>query len=251
MPTQEKMKTIGVFIVSWRGQHDRAVQIAQTLKGHADQLAIVYSDPDPDIRLETSVETIKRPNEYFWADKFASCLMKASSDIMLVIHADCSATDWTAIVRGCRTTMTANSRIAVWAPLIDGASYDLELVRLLPFPGTPFWLVADTDGIVFALNRPAVERMKQVDYGKNIYGWGISAMFCAFAFASQALVVIDTSVKVTHPLTRGNLRAYPEDKAWSLRGEFLKQLKDWEVVQNALLWSHIQKNRRIRESRTT
>jgi hypothetical protein len=248
---KEKMQSVGVFIISWRGQHDRAASVARSLEGQSERLTIIYSDPDPDLQPDVAVDVVKRPNDLYWADKFASCLNRSDCDIMLVIHADCSAADWPAIVRSCRAAMTANPQIAVWAPLIDGASYDLELVRLIPFSGTPLWLAADTDGIVFALNSKVVERMKQIDYSKNIYGWGISAMFCAAAFASKSLVVIDTSVKVTHPLTRGNLRAYPEDQAWALRGEFLKQLRGWEVVQNALLWSHIQKNRQIRDGRKT
>lgn len=240
------MSKMSTFVISWAGMHDRAVSIAREIKEVSDVVEIVYSDPDPTFSIDSGIASIRRPNELFFGDKFAACVARSEHDLMLIIHADCEASDWKQVVARCREAYNSNQRIAVWAPLIQGSLFDIEAVKLGPLSNTPFWVVANTDSIVFSLNRRTVQRMRSARYDRNVYGWGISAMFSAFAFANKYFVVIDTSTQVSHPLTSGVSRAYSEPSAQAMKQEFLRQLDGWETVQHTLLTSHIGNNRRLR-----
>ncbi len=237
-----KIEDINIFIISWKGQHESAAVIADELYKSFKNVTIVYSDPDPDFSFTGGYSATVRPNNLFWADKFSTCINQCNTDVMLVIHADCSCENWTGLAQKMRSTLIEWPDIWVLAPLIDGASYELEATRIGLLGSAGLEIVAETDGIIFALRRPVVERMKRADYSKNLYGWGISAMFCAFALQSQKLIVVDKLIKAIHPPTRG----YDSTNSWSMRTEFLKQLNRHEKILAFLLRfyvSHRQKRK--------
>lgn len=229
------MQTLHVFVVSWAGQHDNAVAVADEVNNVADKVSIVYSDPDPARTLSSHADLIKRPNELFWGDKFRACLDACNADFMLVIHADCSCDDWAALVRKCRSALSKNPQVGVWTPLIDGTFLNIPRMQIVSIKPASLSIVAQTDAIVFALSSPVIARMKRADYSGNIYGWGIDDMAAAYAFSHNKLVVGDSSVGVTHPRSRG----YSTRDAIAQKTEFLKQLTLAEVVQHRLLRSYI------------
>lgn len=227
-----------VFIISWAGQHESAVTIARALRGVAARITVVYSDPDPDLALPGDCEGLRRPDELFWGDKFNACLGAFDSDLLLVIHADCRCADWPELVRRCAATMQEDPGIGVWAPLIQGANLDIRKTHIADLRDTTLSVVAQTDAIVFALSRAVVARMKEADYGMNLYGWGIDDMAAAYCFSRNLLVVVDKSLPVDHPVSSG----YPKEAAERQKGEFLRQLTFAEAVQHRLLWSCIKVN---------
>lgn len=235
------MPTLHIFIVSWAGQHANAARIAESLSGAADRLSIVYSDPDLALIPDAGCESIRRPNELYWGDKFKACLDACDEDLMLVIHADCQCDDWKGMAGKCREAHRKINNLGVWAPLVDWTPFDIANTVIATIDRSPLRVVAQTDAIVFSLSRPVADRMRRADYEKNIYGWGIPWMFVACAFSNNMLAVVDESVPVKHPQGRG----YDENAARSQMNEFLQQLSPAELVQYRLLKSHIELNRRI------
>lgn len=232
--------SIHIFIISWAGQHDRAIAIANEIIEIEKKVSIVYSDPDPDISLDVQCDLIKRPDHLFWGDKFSASLEACDEDIMLVIHSDCYSNDWKEIVKSSLKAHTNIPNIAVWAPLIDGTPYPLHATNILPINDTSLHIVAETDAIVFSITQHSIQRMKKVDYRFNVYGWGFAPLFCANAFVANKFVVVDKSVSVTHFTERG----YPRDEALTQLMEFKKQFTTFETIQDHLLMNIVNMNKR-------
>ena len=121
------VKSIHVFIISWKGMHSNASNIASQVGEACNKLTIVYSDPDPHYQFDEKFRTVRRPNDLFWGDKFSACLQVFDEDLMLVIHADCSCSDWRALVVRCHEDMMRRPTIGVWAPLIDWTPYSPKI----------------------------------------------------------------------------------------------------------------------------
>jgi len=229
------LQDVQVLIVSWSQQHRNAVLIADAVKGIARHISIVYSDPDPSLQLSTHADLIRRPDDLFFGDKFKACLDAYRSDLLLIIHADCTCGDWGALVKQCRLTMNANKRIGVWAPLINYTGFGVERTRIGDIPATSLSMVAHTDSIVFAMSQSVVHRLQAANYEQNVYGWGVGWLAVACAYANQTCAVVDRSIAVHHPRPRG----YSSENAALQREAFLRQLFPEERIQHLLLQSHM------------
>ena len=225
-----------VFIISWAGQHENARAIADALRKVADEVAIVYSDPDPELTFDVPCKLIRRPNELFWEDKFKACLDSTGSDGMLVIHADCSCDDWEFLLKRCVDAKKQNADIGVWAPNIEGTYYELRASRIFNIKGTDLALCAIIDAIIFYISPEIVDRMRQIKYGNNKFGWGIGSLFCANSYAQNKFVVIDQKVKVFHPRSK---RGYDSAEARRQKKIFLNQYSISEMIQYQLLSTHV------------
>lgn len=228
-----------VSIISWHGQHERAVHIAKQVLQTNTQVVIVYSDPDPTFILDAPCQVIRRSNELFWEDKFKASL-DATDDDLLVIHADCHCEDWIRLVNRCQDSASHIKNLGVWAPKIEGTYWDLTITKIVTIRNSDFVIAAMSDGIVFYLSPPVIKRMKQINYGNNIFGWGIDALFCASAFANKKLVLIDTAVHVFHPKEK---RGYNSNQAKSLEKEFTKQFSLSELIQYELITNFVEFNK--------
>lgn len=223
-----------IFIISWAGQHSNAVSIARQVAALAANVSIVYSDPDPDLALDAPCQLIRRPNDLFWGDKFKACLDACGDAPMLVIHADCHYPDWAQLVQKCQEAVTTIPGIGVWSPKVDFVPWRLEYMRLKEIANTDLVVVTHTDGIVFYLSPSVIKRMKLAHYDQNLYGWGIEAMFLSATYARGMFAVIDQSVLVRHPKSRG----YPSEAAQQQCALFLNQLDLPERIQLYFLQLH-------------
>ena len=225
---------MNIFIISWQEQHENAILIANQISGTNTKVSIIYSDPDPNFVLNAPCESIRRPNELFWEDKFKTCLDVTGDNGMLVIHADCSCDDWDFLVKRCIDINLNIKNLGVWSPKITGTYFNLSVSGVVK---TKYDLVisAMTDGIVFYLSPKIVERMRQFKYGNNKFGWGIDGAFCATSYISNKLVVIDTAINVFHPQKRG----YDSLAAVELKNTFLNQFTPQERAQYELLTTHV------------
>ena len=97
--------------------------------------------------------------------------------------------------------------------------------------GTPYALVTQSDGIVFAMSKPIMERMKKADLTKNPYGWGIDTMVNCCCHAQGLFSIIDRDTAVHHPWGAG----YERDKAMAGMKVFLQQLTPEEEVLRLLM----------------
>lgn len=63
-------------------------------KNHVSRTTIIYSDPDSELSLPASCETVRVSNDWFWGGKFKASLDVCEADLMLVIQGDVSCHDW-------------------------------------------------------------------------------------------------------------------------------------------------------------
>jgi hypothetical protein len=230
------MTSIHTFIISWSGQHLNAEAIARAVHPASDAISMVYSDPDPQFCPNADCRLVRRPNHLFWGDKFQACLEFCTSDILLVIHADCRCDDWSALVFKCREALLAHSNIGVWAPLIDYTPWPLKDTQIGRLRNSNLNIVAATDAIVFAIRKDSCDRMKKAFIAENIYGWGIDWMFTSYNYANKKIAVVDRSIAVTHPRTRG----YSWEQGTLQEKRFLEtQLTLIEKIHYKLLWSYV------------
>lgn len=235
------MSGIHIFVISWSGQHERAAAIAGSLAGQAHKLSIVYSDPNGEPDCLRPYHLLRRDDKLFWSDKFKACLDEcAASDIMLIIHADCSCSDWAEMLSRCRAAFVQLENMAVWAPRLTGTPWRLEGTRMRRIAGTQYSIVAHTDGIVFALNPVLYPRMKQANYRDNLYGLGIDWLFICAAHANGMNAITDEGVTVHHPISRG----YCSEEAQAHMDMFMTQLREEELEAYIRLSTHINRRRR-------
>lgn len=229
-----------VFIISWADQHKNALLIAKEVLDTSAKLTIVYSDPDPNFMIDFPCNLIKRSNDLFWEDKFKSCIDVAGDDGVLIIHSDCYCDDWRYLVNRCRNITLKYKNIGVWAPRIEGTFFDLSVSKIYKIDNSKLAHSALTDGIIFYLSPYVINRMRQVNYGNNKFGWGIDALFCSTSHVNNKLVVIDDAVKVLHPQ---EITGYDRNLANLGMREFLKQFSHRERVEYELLRTYVVHNR--------
>ena len=221
-----------VFIISWPGQHENARLIAEKVSRTKAKVTIVYSDTNPNFVLNAPCNLIKRPNDLFWEDKFKSCMDAAGDSGVLIIHADCSCEDWAFLVNRCEDVIIENKDIGVWAPQIEGTPFHVNVSGIIKIKDSQLVLSALTDGIIFYLSPEIINRMRQVSYGGNKFGWGIESLFCSAAHCKSKLVVIDLAVKVLHPLGKTGYDVRAAKHGWV---EFLNQFSVMERIKFQLL----------------
>lgn len=226
---------IKIFIISWVGQHNNAIFIAESLSGLGLDIVIVYSDPDPNINIAAPCNLVRRSNDLYWEDKFKACLDLVGDSPMLVIHADCTCKDWKSLIARCLIVSGNVKKLGVWAPRIIGTPYDVSVSGILKID-SKLVLSARTDGIVFYLSSEIIDRMKKVTYGGNKFGWGIESLFCATSHSNGKLVLIDLSVEVFHPQGK---TGYDSNEAQLQKIKFLNQFTISERGLHELLEGNI------------
>ncbi len=227
--------SVSVFIISWAGMHEKAIAIANDVLSVTDDVSIVYSDPDPGVVLPATCRSLRRPDDLFWEDKFRTAIDSCAEGPLLIIHADCSCDDWAELVRKCATAHEQLGDLGVWAPWISGTYYEPRFTAISRLEKTDWYLSTLTNGIVFSLAPPIIRRMRQVRYGQNVLGWGIDLLFCASAYVNHLMVVMDSSVRVSHPQQSG----YNTEVAMSAMNGFLRQFTLRERLECELLRSFV------------
>lgn len=229
------MKTIHLVIVSWPGQHQRAVDIAESLIGTCNRISIIYSGHDERIIQGSGYERIYRQEPSFWGDKFETAINVCDSDILIMVHADCLCNDWIKFVSKCQVAMRDPS-ISVYSPMILGSPWVLNRTRINHLHENLFE-VAQIDALVFALSKPVISRMRNIDYSKNLFGWGIDWFFVSYSYAAGYKVVMDTSIRVMHKSGSG----YDKNQAAQEMIDFLKQMLPAEKDKYDYLANHVAK----------
>lgn len=235
------MPKIKIFIISWRGVHERAATIATALAKYSDDISIVMSGDDDDIFGTSSVNIIRRDDSLFWADKFVGALEHCPDDsVMLIIHADCRSENWPEVVQRCSYAFAHIANLGVWSPKTRGTPYRLEKTRLSRIRGTSYSIVAQTDVLVLAIGPKVLHRMRAADYSGNIYGWGIDWLIVCAAHARGYPVVVDEAVTVHHRISNN----YSTGDARAQMHAFFEQFTPAEREQQRQLWDYMQSRKR-------
>ncbi len=86
--------------------------------------------------------------------------------------------------------------------------------------------------------------MKQLDYSKNIYGWGIDWFAAAYAHSEGMALVMDNTISIKHPIDRG----YDSAAALGQIKSFLDQMDLKERIQHGMIISHIKYKKALHSS---
>jgi hypothetical protein len=225
---------VHAFIISWTGQEENARRIAEAIASHVDELTVVYSNHAG--QGERGAGDWHRVDDaWFYGKKFAACLKLHRSGVMLQIQADVVFDDWPRVVARCRHAHRTVPDLGVWAPYFDNTPWRQEIVLISALSDASLSVVANTDGLVWALSEPVADRMRELDYDGNNLGWGIDWAAICFALANRRMVVRDTSLVLTHPPGTG----YSREEASAQMSAFLQQLPWPEKIQLQLLDSHV------------
>ncbi len=243
--SKNNAKDIRVCIISWTGKHDKAKSIYKSLKNSVQKLTIIYSDQDPNFCFEDEYSSTKTSNELFWADKFKTSIDTFTENVLLIIHADCECENWKLLFKKCENAFSANEKLGIWTPKTTGTVFPGEITKILSSSDEKLFYVAYIDGIVFAVNRKIGNRMKQLDYSKNVYGWGIDWFAAAYAHSEGMALVMDNTISINHPTDRGYDSAIALEKMKS----FLDQMDFKERIQYSLILSHIKYRKSLQSSR--
>ncbi len=224
---------LDVMIISWQGQHENAAHIARALSKSADlRVVVIYSNAAE--TPETGAgEWIQVPNAHFFGWKFKRALdsVRAEARAMVIIQADARAADWQALLERCVERFETMPKLGLWTPHVSYTPWIPKRVDIARVAGTDLMQVARTDGIVLALARPVLERLRQLDYAANNMGWGIDCIAIAYCFANGLMVVRDDGGHVHHPRSRG----YDHRVAVAQWRQFLLQMTESEKCINAFV----------------
>jgi hypothetical protein len=225
--------SLDVVIISWQGQHENAAHIARVLDAQPGlRVAVIYSNA-AETPESGAGEWIQVPNSHFFGWKFRRALecVRSDSAAMVLIQADARAADWPGLLSRCAARLRDVPQLGLWTPHIAYTPWIPQRVDIAPVAGTDLMQVARTDGIVLALARPVLDRLRQLDYDANNLGWGIDCIAIAYCFAHGLLVVRDDGHHVDHPRSRG----YDERVALAQWRHFLLQMTEPERCIDAFV----------------
>lgn len=194
-------QTIDAFIISWTGKEENARKIAAEVVDKVDRLFVIYSNAT-NTPTDGAGEWVQVPDAWFYGKKFEACLQRFSGDLMLQIQADASCDDWGRLIERCRTYFRERERLAVWAPEVDFTPWPLSRTTIID-AAPHLHRVTQTDGIVWVLSQNVCQRLRQFDYDSNHFGWGMDWAAICYAYANGYEVLVDSSIKIDHPKTRG------------------------------------------------
>ncbi len=223
-------KSVHAFIICWPGKEEASRSIADAVQHSVDYLTVIYSNTT-DATEEGPGDWVKVPNEWYYGKKCKECLRLFAGEIMLHITADVTTPDWSQLVSRCKSLHAQYENLGVWAPDIDYTDWNLKTVKIADIKGTQLALVAQTDSIVWSLSASVVQRLQELDYECNNFGWGIDWLAISYATANNLLVLRDMSVKIAHPRGTG----YGGSLASKQMYLFLAQMTPQERVQFTLL----------------
>ena len=235
---------VHAVIIGWEDKNDRARAIAALLEPVVSKLTVVYSNA-AETDLTGPGDWLRVPNADFFGRKFYRAIEAFDGDIFLLVHADTDYADWPALVRRCTHCFTALPQLGVWSPDFTYTPYPTIDVALLPLPLEGLVTVAQTDGIVFALSAPVVDRMAQLEEKGNNLGWGIDRAAAACARTTGRLVVRDQTLLVRHDISRGYMGEAAGEQMWA----YLAQLTLAERDMLLMSQSHFRAQRHDRTSR--
>lgn len=225
----ERGVRIHAFVISWSGWDAAAAAISREIGPHVDVLTVIHSDPSgtaPPASREWEIV----PNSHFYGLKFRRSLDLLAGDVMLQVQADTVCADWPGLVAAARRAFLTRPGIGVWSPDVNFTPMPTRLTTLAAADG-PLRHVAIVDGIVWALSAAVCARLSAFDYARNNVGWGIDWAASAFAHATGREVLVDTSITVEHPMSRG----YATENALDQLEEFLEELDDHERAMRAMI----------------
>lgn len=230
---------VHVGIIGWTGMADRVLALAKDVAPAAGRVSVVYSNRSA-VPETGPGDWHMLPDTAFFGAKFARLLSLWDGGVLLLMHPDTGCDDWPGLVRAAGQAFGADPALGLWAPDLDGTPWRTPIVALPHAPQSHLVPVVQTDGVILGLAPAVVPRLRALDYGQNIMGWGIDWVAVAHARAAGLKVVRDTRWRVRHAEGRG----YGNRAAWAQMQGFFSQLTEAEQQELALIRSYAALRRR-------
>jgi len=230
--------TIHLAIISWENQDLNAKYISKLLSPYVHQLTVIHS-----CSLNSSIEEhapimgkwIVVSNDLFYGGKFKIALDEHQSDILLIIQADASFSNWPLLINACQNCFSEIPQLGIWASDANHSSWEFNDIRVDNLAEFGPQAVVQADGIVCAFSWETVQYLKSLNYEENRYGWGIDWAAITYAYCHNLKVMMDPSIVINHPEKTG----YPKMLAFNQMGSFLEQLSPQQKVMYQLLDNYI------------
>ncbi len=224
--------SVWAYVIGWTGHEEHARQIAAAIEDHVDRLVVVYSHRSGTPHSGAG-EWRQVSDDLYYGGKFATALDDFDGDVMLHVQADASA-DWPRLAGACRDAFATREGLGVWSPVIDYSPMSVETTSVRVVDG--MHRVAVTDSVVWALSREVCDWFRTLDPGANTYGFGFEGVAAAHCHVAGLEVVVDPSVPVKHPRSRGydSTRALQIGTQWSGAA-----LTPAESTVHELLWAYV------------
>ena len=229
--------SIHVGIISWEGHHDAAWHIASELAGHVDKITVVYSNASG--RTESGEgEWLQVDNSTFAGPKFKTLVDRVSEDVFFLIAADAATDHWADVVHACRAAFVEPNGIGFWSPEVRISPYTPDVV-VLSNTGNKQIDCINVDTIVCAMSKNVYQHVRTYPFQNNNFGWGIDYAASAAAMLNGQRIVMDCSIVVSHPPSRG----YNDDSAQQQLDQMLMEIPSADRVIIKLIETYIIKQR--------
>lgn len=221
--------SIHVGIISWEGRHSSASHIASELVDHVDNLTVIYSNSAEETESGKG-EWIKIDNANFFGPKFKALVDRVSEDVFLLIAADAEADNWADVVHSCSDAFAEQNGIGYWAPEVRVTPFSPEVVVLSEGESMQVDCI-NLDTIVCAMSKEVYEHVRTYPIENNNFGWGVDFAASAAAMQKDLRIVMDRSIVVSHPPSRG----YNDEEAQQQLNRMLTEIPSADRVAMKLI----------------
>lgn len=210
---------IHAFVVCWPGKEASAHSIAAAIVNSVDRLTVLYKN-DTGIDETGAGDWVRFPNEWYYGRQFLHCLNLCDGDAMLQIQADAAFDNWPLLVERFRWALAKVPELGTWTPNLYHTWYTPNLTEICKIWGDELSSVVVSDGVVWGMRRPVINRMLALDYSRTSIGWGIAEAAAAITNRDGRIVVMDNTLLVDHP--QGS--SYDRTEALTQSSAFVAQL---------------------------
>lgn len=221
--TTEPAGPFHIILFCWPRVVPNVLEICRQLERFDCRKTVIDASPGPAPDIAGWAWTKIDPDAYY-GSQFESAMTVMDEDACLLIVGDMECDDWTAAATICRARLTRFPEIGVWSAEVDHTGWPTALTRVRLLSGTDMQIVRQTDCCVWALRRPIIDRLRQLNFAGNSLGWGIDWAAMAICYGNGMLPVRDPAVSIHHPPGTN----YPTDDAQRQMNVFLEQLTDGE-----------------------
>jgi hypothetical protein len=211
----------------------QCIKITNSIEPIKCKKTVIYATNNPCKNIE-GWNCIQVPESFYYSEQFREAIKVATEDILLIIVGDISYSDWRQAVATCAQRYDEHDRVGVWGATDPTSLWERPGVHIAALcDGLD--VVAQTDCSVWAISRPIYERLKNADYSRNKYGWGIDWLAISHGYSLGLLAVRDKHVVVNHPTGTG----YDEKEARKQMMEFIEQMSSVESVYYTILTKYV------------
>jgi len=184
------MTSLHTFVISWPGFHDQAATIE---RGVGRDVSVLNSDA-----ASHQPHWVLQASEAFYSARWNKALELCCSDVMGIVCADVTSTDWSFVVARARAAFAQLPELGVYAPFVDTHFWLSDRIDLRRIGGDIYESPAP-NGMCWFVKSDVARAVGSVDLSVNALGWGIDFVAGAIARQKGYAIGVDAGVTVRHP----------------------------------------------------